>query len=143
MTLRPRVIIAAAALFAAGVLAGTIGTYLALSPDTFDMRGTVTLDSEWTTGPGDTCIGKMDHEDVREGTQVAVSDGAGATIAIGRLGPGNLKGKLGCEFPVEVTDVPGGHRIYGVAIPGHGDPVQVSEQDASNGAVRLVLAKVQ
>ena len=140
MTTRPRHWILTVSL-AVLLLAG-IGAYLLLRPGTFDLHGTLVLDSEWQVGSNHTCSGKATYEDVREGAQVVITDPAGTTVALGHLGLGKPKEPVGCGFPISVPDVPAGHRIYGVAIPGHGDPVQVSERDAANGGVQLILAKV-
>lgn len=77
---------------------------------------------------GDPCwVSTKGYQDIREGAQVTVTDGAGAVIALGSLGPGKI-GKtttagsqtigLDCTFPFTV-EVPE-RDFYGVEVARRG-----------------------
>jgi hypothetical protein len=72
---------------------------------------------------------KTPFDDVKAGAQVVVTDSKGATLGIGRLGPGvALKPVSGdeasdCRFPFTVASVKSGGAFYGVKVAGQ-DAVQ-------------------
>jgi hypothetical protein len=67
-----------------------------------------------------TCRGGGGFDDLREGTQVVVTDAAGKTIALGQLGAGSWKRNVGCIFLFTVPDVPAGEKFYGLEISHRG-----------------------
>lgn len=76
-------------------------------PATYDVRGTMTLtQANAIDQPGERCNGSGGFDDIRQGTQVTVSDGGGDLLAIGELGSGTKLDVLHCEFDVTVEDVP-------------------------------------
>ena len=52
------------------------------------------------------CTGKGGYDDIRLGASVVVKDGKDVTLATGRLGPGKMTEERGCEFNLEVLNVP-------------------------------------
>lgn len=75
-------------------------------------------------------------DDVRRGAQVVVTDAAGTTLALGKLGAGVSQAvddpteKYDCRFPFTINGIPGGQSRYGV---------QVADQDA----VRMTAAQMR
>lgn len=78
---------------------------------------------EWSDKPN-SCWGYNGYEDIHEGTPVVVTDAAGTTVAIGKLGPGVPKGTAdkadSCTFSWEVLNVPVGSDFYGVEVSHRG-----------------------
>lgn len=97
---------------------------------TFVARGTIQVQVGGLpagVGQGLPCTTDGGYDDIRDGAQVLIINGAGETLAIGRLGPGEQVA-LRCEFSWVVNDVPRGEGFYGVQVAGRGGP-QYSEQD--------------
>ncbi len=99
------------------VALGATAFYLTTRTNTFTITGKVLLTASGATFNGVMCRGKGGYEDMRDGAQVTVTDAAGATIALGKLG-GGLSGGSSCDFPFEVANVPSGHAFYGVTVGG-------------------------
>lgn len=102
-----------------------------LGPKTFTASGTLTLaQTAFVSDISAPCEGKDGYADIRQGTQVKISDGSGKVIAIGTLGAGKGSSILGdtysrktithCTFAFEVEDVPAGEAIYGVEVSRRG-----------------------
>lgn len=132
------------------VAAGAVGALLLTSdkspvdvvkavagPKSFRVTGTLTLqDSDGYTGTS-TCAGKRGYDDIGQGAQVTVSDAAGATVAIGRLGPGE-KQSFGCVFNFSVPDVPAGKSFYGIEVS-HRGVLKYTEAEISTANLALTL----
>jgi hypothetical protein len=98
---------------------------------------------------GDSCVGAGN---VLSGGQVTVQDGAGATLAIGRLGPGTLmrgtesqpevipSAVNACSFGFEIRDLPD-VPFYRIAV-GDKDPLEYSRDElvAKNWNVGFVIS---
>lgn len=67
------------------------------------------------------------YSDISAGTQVVVTDAAGATIGIGSLANGENE-TAGCTFAFRVEGVPAGHDFYGIAIGKRGNIKYTPEQ---------------
>ncbi len=90
-------------------------------PSGFVLRGhvTVPLSSGPASATGSACTAPPSASDIVAGAPVRVTDPAGHTIALGRLGPGaTATGQPGstCDFPFAIPAVPGGVGSYGVAV---------------------------
>lgn len=78
----------------------------------------------WTTGTE--CRGRGGYADIHGGTQVTVTDRAGAVLAIGQLTDGvvakhpQLEGAKTCLFGFTVPRVPAGADIYGIEVSHRG-----------------------
>ena len=69
--------------------------------------GTMTLKGYPYLGrSGGPCTGEGGYDDIRLGASVVVKDGKDVTLATGRLGPGKMREERGCEFNLEVLNVP-------------------------------------
>ncbi|MGC4769187.1 hypothetical protein ACLQ25_09430 [Micromonospora sp. DT44] len=92
-----------------------------------------------TTG----CQGSGGYDDVTPGAQVTITDAAGATVGLGKLGNGILETAAGaatadgCKFTFTVKDVPTGKDFYGVEVS-HRGKVQYPEQQVF-GALALTI----
>ncbi|MEV1245104.1 hypothetical protein [Nonomuraea sp. NPDC049750] len=64
------------------------------------------------------CSGKGGYSDIGQGTQVVVTDAAGKTVALGKLGTG-LHEERGCTFRFAITVPPGG-QFYGIEVSHRG-----------------------
>jgi hypothetical protein len=97
----------------------------------FDIKGSIVVDlnvKPFYQGKqeaiiGGPCSARDGYDDVREGTQVVVTDSTGTAVQLGRLQAGELLGKDGgdifaakCEFPFTVDAVPAGSAVYGLEV---------------------------
>lgn len=75
--------------------------------DKREVTGTLTLVDSDVVGDSDDCYGTGGYDDIESGAQVVVKDGAGKTIATGRLGAGEFDDELvtTCTLPF-VVEVP-------------------------------------
>lgn len=92
-------------------------------------------------GPG--CYGTTGYDDVREGAQVVVADGTGATLALGSLGPGTagmVDGQRQCKFSFSVPAVPTDKSFYRLKI-GQRDAPQYSAATLFGGDLQLTLGE--
>lgn len=64
------------------------------------------------------CSGKGEYADIRQHAQVVVTDAAGKTIGVGKLGTG-VHTEEGCVFRWALA-VPAGHDFYGVEVAHRG-----------------------
>lgn len=64
------------------------------------------------------CSGKGEYADIGQGTQVVISDAAGKTVGLGKLGTG-LHEERGCTFRFAIT-VPPGLQFYGIEVSHRG-----------------------
>lgn len=64
------------------------------------------------------CSGKGEYADIGQGTQVVVSDAAGKTVGLGKLGTG-VHQERGCVFRFAITVPPGG-QFYGIEVSHRG-----------------------
>jgi hypothetical protein len=127
--------------------AGGVIAYLALRPaaasstaSTMAVTGTVDVnDGADGRHYGQPCTTVGGYQDIAEGAAVVVSDSAGKTVALGRLGPG--KGVLGnndCGFSFTVN-VPAGLGFYGIEVS-HRGRIQYTEADLAR-PVQLSLGR--
>lgn len=79
---------------------------------------------EWNPG---TCTGRNALANVAQGAEVVVTDNAGTTVGLGKLGPGeptlnpaDQTRAESCAFMFAVGDVLAGKGFYGVEVAGHG-----------------------
>ncbi|MFI9558911.1 hypothetical protein [Nonomuraea endophytica] len=99
------------------------------SPSTFTVTGTVTVPGGSTARglDGETCVMDGGYSDIAEGAQVVITNAAGTTIALGRLGEGILDTPgpdepygSHCEFSFKVEKVPAGAAFYGIEVAHRG-----------------------
>lgn len=115
------------------------------APASFTVNGRLRLElSGFTWNPGQGCWGISGYDDLREGAQVVITDGLGATIAVGALdtgivtlNPTDQKRASYCELPFTVQQVPAGRGFYGVEVA-HRGRVQYPEADV-RGLLELSL----
>lgn len=80
-------------------------------------------------------------DDVKKGAQVIITDAAGKTVGIGKLGAGvttragSAAHRPPCEFNFTVHSVPTGSRFYGVRVGKHSG--QVPAADIQSAKVRF------
>ncbi|MBV9831075.1 MAG: DUF2510 domain-containing protein [Marmoricola sp.] len=129
--------IALVLLIAAGILVAGLVKNTAASSDTFDVKGTLTLNdaSGFTDDGAGNCQGKDGYSDISTGAQVSIKDSAGKVVAVGSLGE-SITADGSCSFDFRVDNVPGGNKIYAVEVTHRGD-VNFSRDEA--GAVSLTL----
>lgn len=97
------------------------------TPEPLSVAGKLTIklpDFEWNPG---TCTGYGALSGVTEGATVTVTDNAGTTVGLGKLGPGeptldpaDQSRAEACVFMFAVGDVPAGKGFYGVEVGSHG-----------------------
>ncbi len=107
--------------------------------DTFAVRGTVVLAVDVTSGSdGQTCTGDpaSKYRDLREGTQVTVSDPDADLVASGVLGPGSRDGRA-CSFPFTVEDVPVGGLIFTVRVGARSKGLNFRRAEATSLTVKI------
>lgn len=144
------VALAVAAVIAVGVAAWLIGAQAQPTAEAPQPQPTTrTIAGQLQLGRGDfmwysstrTCAGRGGFGDIREGTQVVVTDEAGTTIALGRLRDSSPYVEAGvgitCTFHFAIHDVPSGKKFYGVEIS-HRGRVQYTE-DQLGAPLRLNL----
>jgi len=105
------------------------------TPTPFDIEGSIVVKLDVTpfyqgrqeAVIGGPCNADDGYDDVREGTQVVVTDSTGTAVSLGRLEAGELLGKDGgdifeakCEFPFTVDAVPAGSAVYGIEVGSRG-----------------------
>lgn len=117
--------------------AGALAAAALAGPDTFKVAGTVTLKDPDGYMSSTNCRGKGGYDDIAEGASVTITDAAGATVAIGRLGLGDRQ-NTGCVFGFSVTDVPTGRHFYGIEVS-HRGVVKFSEAELKSQSVALTL----
>lgn len=123
---RTRLALVAAVTALVLAIAGVVA-YLATASGTVTVTGTLELSHrEDIDGHCDT--GLPGFTDIHGGTQIIVTDGAGKTLAIGRLGSGTAMKKSLCLYDFSITDVPGGEGFYGIEVA-HRGRVQYSRAD--------------
>ncbi|SED51821.1 hypothetical protein SAMN04489727_8194 [Amycolatopsis tolypomycina] len=106
------------------------------SGETFDLRGTFTLNS---SGYGySACGGSGDYSDITTGTAVTVYDAAGTVLSQGALGTGRPDGAGTCVFSLAAPNVPSGEKFYLVEVS-HRGRIMVQPEDARAGKVALTL----
>lgn len=131
--------IAIAAVVAAVVVVVTVVLAVALSgKSTMTVHGKMTIDGSGaiTTG-SNRCTGSGGYGDIRQGTQVVITDETGTIIATTQLGQGSADGTISvsgpaiCVFEFAV-DVPTGKKFYGVEVS-HRGRVQFTQDDLKKG----------
>jgi hypothetical protein len=69
------------------------------------------------------CFGYRGYDNIKQGAQITIADGAGATVALGTLSEGKLVNAgistRECMFAFSVPKVPAGKGFYTVSIEGH------------------------
>jgi hypothetical protein len=126
--------------------AGAVGAYLIggqaadAAAEPIAVQGDFRLAGGEYSYTGQECAGKGGYSDIRGGTQVVVTDGAGKTIGVASLAAGRLYSfdnqSTMCVFDFQTT-VPAGHAFYGVAVGKRGTVQYSSEQVAQ--PLRLTL----
>ncbi|MCP2327604.1 hypothetical protein HDA40_006111 [Hamadaea flava] len=108
------------------------------APTAFMLAGTMVLSPSefgWTRDPWN-CWGRGGYDDIREGTQVVVTDADGKTVAVGQLGKGEPKAEsTRCEFVFLIAAVPEGSQFYAVEVA-HRGKVQYPRAEL-NSAITL------
>ncbi|MEO3863693.1 hypothetical protein [Acrocarpospora sp. B8E8] len=87
------------------------------------VKGAITVTNTAGGGwdsPSGVCQLSDGYNDINEGAQVVVSDASAKTLAIGRLGRGNLTEPFSCSFSFTVSGVPAGEKSYGVEVSHRG-----------------------
>lgn len=116
-----------------------VGAWLLLRPGTMTITGSLLLTEDQNARGGTLyCSGTTGYEDLDEGTQIVVTDGTGAIVAMGRLQRGEQQPEYACRFPFAV-EVPTGLGFYGLEIA-HRGIVRYSEVELERGLV-LTLGK--
>lgn len=112
------------------VAAGTATYFVAFSAVT--IKGTVIVGSTGAGyGPGPSeCHGAGAYADVTAGATVEITDGAGKTIALGKLGPGKTVNVSQCQFAFAV-DAPRSD-IYGIQVSRRG-VLKYTRAEVQNG----------
>ncbi|HEY9375022.1 hypothetical protein [Streptomyces sp.] len=90
-------------------------------PSLFSATGMVILEftpDSVQLGDHPACSGKGEYADIGQGTQVVVTDAAGKTVGLGKLGTG-LHEERGCTFRFAIT-VPPGQQFYGIEVAHRG-----------------------
>jgi hypothetical protein len=99
---------------------GTAGSKATPKPTatTMTVAGAITVPGFSKTGAeGEVCAAQPNFDDVASGGQVVVSDAAGKTIAIGKVGVGAFQvADVACEFAFVVSDVPSPGKFYGLHV---------------------------
>jgi ABC-type Fe3+-hydroxamate transport system substrate-binding protein len=98
----------------------------------FFIEGNNSLTME-TPAIGVACFGYHGYDNIKQGAQITIADGAGTTVALGTLPEGRLT-NMGtstreCMFAFTVPNVPTGKGFYTVSIEGHGK--KYSEADTA------------
>lgn len=107
----------------------------------FSLTGSLDLKTSSLTAvdllsDGGPCSGKGGYSDIADGTQVVVSDGAGATLALGQI-TNSVYSPADCHFDLAVDHIPAGRSFYKVEVS-HRGGVQYTEQQMKQG-VSLTL----
>lgn len=126
-------------LFVAGAaLAALAGCSHTAKP--IDIHGTLTLRSGSQVVDAMECTGSDGYDDIAKGAQVTITDAAGKTIAVGKLGRGQRVAGAqyfgDCQFPFSIK-APGGESFYGVEVS-HRGVTRYSAADAGH-AITLTL----
>jgi hypothetical protein len=127
---------------AAALLTGVVALVVVLNRGGgFTVSGTMTLQMAGLAdtnlrSDGIACDGTSKaagggYSDVATGVQVVISDSAGKTVAVGRLGSGATKGRF-CVMPFTIANVPAGKGFYGVEVS-HRGRLQYPEADLRHG----------
>ena len=137
---RPRVLLAAAALVLALAGCGASApaataplTKATKKPLPLLVRGTFSLSLPgFVWNPG-VCTGTGGYDDIDADTTVVVTDNAGTTVAIGKLGagqpvrdPDDPSRAQTCMYTFDIPNVPSGRHFYGIEV-GHRGRVQFTE----------------
>lgn len=127
----------------AAVVLGASGWFFFLRPTGYEIAGRLALPfSAFSRGPdATTCTGKDGFVDIAAGTEIVVTDAAGATVAVSHLSTGQIEFSTGvprlCIFSF-TAQVPKGAGFYGVTVRDRGT-VTFPEADIADGKVDLTL----
>lgn len=84
------------------------------------------------------CVGQGGYADIKQGSQVVVTDGSGKTVGLGALTSGSPTGtREMCRYYFKVEGVPGDLDYYGIEVA-HRGRVQYSKADIAR-EVRISL----
>jgi len=118
----PLLVLAAAVL----IVAGGVGGYFLLRPKpAIAVTGMLELSTSTSQTLAGHCAGSGAYADITPGAQVTITDGTGATIALGALGTGDVTKNLTCGFPFALS-VPAGKGFYGIEVA-HRGRLQLTE----------------
>jgi hypothetical protein len=123
-----------------------VGGYLAWNAfggSSFTIRGQIVLTDNNLALGTESCSGQGGYNDMRAGTQVTVTDAAGAVIALGAVGAGQRGSDTSgtrCVFPFTVADVPAGHGFYGIEVS-HRGRLQYPEAQVRDSSLTLSLGR--
>ncbi|GLZ76653.1 hypothetical protein Afil01_14600 [Actinorhabdospora filicis] len=135
---RPAAVLALMLLLLAGCGDPPVATF---HPGHFTVLGALYVEYEMAGlyGNGDPCSTSLGYDDIREGTQVTISDSADATVALGRLERGAVSNAYSaCGFGFEIPGVPAGLGFYGVSI-GRRGTMRYAEAELKGGRLELQL----
>jgi hypothetical protein len=118
-------------------LAGVGGVMLLQSSRSFTLSGEIVLSGD-SFGASKNCWGTGALSDITDGATITVTDGGGATIALGQLTAGDLSSGGTCVFNFSVADVPSGKGFYGVEIA-HRGIVRFPEAQVTAGHLQLAV----
>lgn len=102
-------------------------------PVGFTVHGTMSLvgvDNFASFGDNN-CAGSTGYDDLRDGSEVVISENGGKTVAVGAL-EGSRNAADRCVFSFNISGVPSGKKFYGVSVT-HRGVVQFSEQEMKSG----------
>ncbi|MFF0575501.1 hypothetical protein [Streptosporangium saharense] len=107
------------------LVAGCSGISIAVprpAPAPLTVGGTMSVPGSSLIGDPRSCVTTGGYSDIREGTQVVITDEASKTIALGSLEAGKPDSQSSalCVFPFSVQNVPGGRPFYGIEISHRG-----------------------
>ncbi|MEO3853704.1 hypothetical protein [Acrocarpospora sp. B8E8] len=120
-------VLSTAALAACSATEAAAPTSAPPSPSPITITGTVSVAGGVSRAGSSECALGGGYRDIAPGTQVVVTDPAGKTIALGKLGGGQWSSRK-CVFAFMVREVPPGHQFYGVEVSHRGRLQYPAEQ---------------
>lgn len=113
-------------------------------PGYFDVTGSIAVDISYGGSAyqyGDVCATGIGYDDIHLGTQVVVSDSAGATLAIGELDAGLADpSQSACVFDFHVAEIPAGLGFYGLSVGSDNrGTMKYEEAEISGRSIDLAL----
>ena len=107
-------------------------------PDTFDVKGSLTLYDDANSLLGNPCRGSGGFADLYPGSPAVVVDASGTKLALGKLtsGRGDGGGLRKCRLSFTVRDVPTGEGPYALKI---GNREEFPFKQADSDAISLTI----
>lgn len=123
----------------AAVLTGCSGSPAATAAPTATLRaitGVITVNGSTL---GTVCSPKPGYDDIHEGTQVTLKDGAGTIIGTSALGPVAIGGRQACDYAFTIAGVPE-VPFYAIEVGHRGEvTASLAEMQASGWRFELEL----